>query len=296
METIYGESLLRGLAQMADSGVWLGFWRAIAFLGSANFFALALPLLFAAAPARWALRLGSAFAISAGLTELLKASVDRLRPDVLALGLDVPLESAGAFENAAWPSGHTLMAVVLWGWIAWRTRHRAVRAALVLLIAMILFSRLALLRHDLLDVGGGLVIGAILLVALDAVDRLLVPSLGRLPAIEQAGLWLLGGVLLQLAAGLAVTALVLGVGVGLGCGAALASARPALPSRPGPARVVLRFLLGVVLVGLIRKAFDVETSPEAVLFVAYLFGGFGLSALIPLLTGGVWRGPQAQNG
>lgn len=296
METIYGETLLRGLAQMADSGPWLGFWRTIAFLGSADFFALALPLLFAAAPARWALRLGGAFAVSAALTEFLKASVDRLRPDLLLLGVAAPLESAGAFENAAWPSGHALMAIVLWGWVAWRIRHRAARVILVLLITAIATSRLALLRHDLLDVGGGLMIGAVLLVILDTFDRRVAPSLGRLPAIEQAGLWLLGGVLLQLAAGLPVTALVLGVGVGLGCGAALASTRPALPSRPGPARVVLRFLLGVVLVGLIRKVFDVEVTHTALLFAAYFVGGIGLSAAIPLLTGGVWRGPTAQNG
>ena len=186
------------------------------------------------------------------------------------------------------------MAVVLWGWIAWRIRHRAGRAILLLLIATIAASRLALLRHDLFDVGGGLVIGAMLLVALDTFDRRIVPSLGRLPAVEQAGLWLLGGVLLQLVAGLAVTALVLGVGVGLGCGAALASTRPALPTRPGPVRVLLRFLLGVVLVGLIRKAFDVETAPTALLFGAYLCGGLGLSAVIPLLTGGVWHGAAAQ--
>ena len=43
--TIYGESILRFMAEMSSNATWLSFWKAIALLGDAAFFTVALPFI-----------------------------------------------------------------------------------------------------------------------------------------------------------------------------------------------------------------------------------------------------------
>lgn len=58
-----------------------------------------------------------------------------------------------------WPSGHTQIAVVLWGYLAYTMRQKWAYWAAAIFIALQGFSRLYLGVHDLGDVAGGFVIG-----------------------------------------------------------------------------------------------------------------------------------------
>tara|TARA_B100000963_G_scaffold43223_1_gene32226 strand:- start:377 stop:1255 length:879 start_codon:yes stop_codon:yes gene_type:complete len=62
-----------------------------------------------------------------------------------------------------WPSGHTQIAVTLWGLIAYELKNKWVTAGTILIIVLIAFSRMYLGVHDLGDVIAGLVIGIIIL-------------------------------------------------------------------------------------------------------------------------------------
>ena len=287
MEDVVGRQLLEVLAARAEAPVWRSAWRFVAFLGAADFFAVALPLLFAWAPARWSLRIGLAFASSAALSETLKAAIGRARPDPAAFGLP-PLEDPGAYDSAALPSGHTLMAVVLWGTVAWRSGSTAVRVGCGLLVAAIAFSRLALLRHDLLDVGAGLVFGGALLAAIVLVDRAWSDALRRLPRVDRATLWLLVPLVLQMAIGLEVTGVVLGVGAGLGVGVFAFGGWRRRTRPPHVASVIARAVLALAGVAGARAfAEPGEGFAPLVLFGIYFTAAVWVAGVVPALLGGV---------
>ena len=63
LATIYGENILRFMAEMSGNATWLGFWKAVAFLGDAAFFTIALPFIYAALPWHQAVRLSTAFGV-----------------------------------------------------------------------------------------------------------------------------------------------------------------------------------------------------------------------------------------
>ncbi len=290
MEELAGRQLLALLAARAADPAWRDVWQAIAFLGSADFFAVSLPLLFAFAPMRWALRLGLAFAASATTSEALKAAIGRPRMDPLEFGLPGALEDPGVYANHAFPSGHTLMAVVLWGTVAANVRSPWLRGGCVALVAAIAFSRLALLRHDLIDVGGGLVIGAALLAALVAGERAWGDSLARLPRVERAGLWLLAALALQLALGLEITAVVLGVGAGLGVGAIAGAGRKRRTVRVPLGRGILRAGLAVGGVAGVRWLAEPGAGhAPMLLFALYFVGALWVSGIVPSVLGGVFE-------
>lgn len=287
MDDVVGRQLLEAMAARADDPVWTGLWTAVAFLGHADFFAVSLPLLFAWAPARWSMRIALAFTVAATASEGLKVLFDRARPDPAAFGITA-LEDPGAYDNAAFPSGHTLMAVVLWGVVAWRSGSTLVRGGCAILIGAIAFSRLALLRHDLLDVGGGLVFGGVLLVVLIATDRGLARALTGLPRVDRATLWLLAPLAVQLALGLEITAVVLGVGAGLGVGTVAAGGWRRRMQRVS---VPIGLLRSVLMVGGAAIAMKIAEPGDGVdplaLFGLYFAAAVWVAGVVPALLGGV---------
>ena len=62
-----------------------------------------------------------------------------------------------------WPSGHTQIAVTLWGFLAYELKNKLFTIFAVLLIALIAFSRMYLGVHDLGDIFSGLLIGLLIL-------------------------------------------------------------------------------------------------------------------------------------
>lgn len=105
-------------------------------LGSRRFFHTAMLLMFAGLLNSW-----------------LKDIGQDPRPDA-AFALDDRVST-----SYGWPSGHTQIAVVLWGYLAYTLRHNLAYAAAVIFIGLQGFSRLYLGVHDIGDVTGGLLIG-----------------------------------------------------------------------------------------------------------------------------------------
>lgn len=293
MEDVVGRQLLESLAVWAENPIWRATWQAVAFLGHADFFAISLPLLFALAPARWSLRIALAFTAAATLSETLKASIGRARIDPSAFGI-AALEDPGVYDNAAFPSGHVLMAVVLWGIVAWRSGSTIVRVACSVLVAAIAFSRLALLRHDLLDVGGGLVLGGLLLTVLIVTDRRWADSLTGLPRVDRATLWFLVPLAFQLAIGLEITGLLLGVGAGLGVGTVIGGARRRRTRR---VPVLLGIVRSVMTVGGVATAMKIAEPGDGfaplALFGIYFVAAAWVAGLVPVILGGVHESETA---
>lgn len=290
MEEITGRQVLEWFARRADTPGWHPIWTVVAALGSPDFFAVALPILFAFAPMRWALRLGLAFAASSALSETLKVLVGRPRLDPTLFGLPGALEDPGVYASAAFPSGHTLMAVVLWGTVAVHVRSKLVRGACLVLIAAIAVSRLALLRHDLLDVGGGLLLGGLLLAILVAAERAWGDALAQLPRVERGALWLLVAIALQAMAGLEITALVLGVGAGVGVGAIAGAGWRRRTERPAIGVGIARAVLAVGGVALIRSFAEPGAGLHPwTLFAIYTGAAVWVAGIVPAVLGGVYE-------
>lgn len=62
-----------------------------------------------------------------------------------------------------WPSGHSQIAVTLWGLLAYELKNKWATIGAITIIILIAFSRMYLGVHDLGDVFAGLIIGGIIL-------------------------------------------------------------------------------------------------------------------------------------
>ena len=62
-----------------------------------------------------------------------------------------------------WPSGHSQIAVTLWGLLAYELKNKWATVATITIIILIAFSRMYLGVHDLGDVFAGLIIGGMIL-------------------------------------------------------------------------------------------------------------------------------------
>ena len=74
-------------------------------------------------------------------------------------------------DSYGWPSGHMMVAVVLWGYLAYTLRRNWAYVAAVVFIGLQGFSRLYLGVHDLGDVASGFVFGVICLAAYIGAER-----------------------------------------------------------------------------------------------------------------------------
>lgn len=295
MDGTVGQRWLELAARWAQEPEWVEAWGAISALGGASAWALLMPLALALLPRHHALRLVAYFAGAAWVVEWLKAATLRARPDPVAFGLPGPLEDPGAYLNSAFPSGHVFLATVVWGMVALRSGRRAV--ALPLAGAFVLLmgaSRVALLRHDLLDVGGGLLLGALWLGVLHAVDRALLPSWSRLPWVERAGLWLLAGATLGLLAPNPTGVLLAGVLAGAGAGATAGASWRARRTRPGWTLALPRVLLAVATIAACEAWAPPGARAATTTFAAWLVAGLLAGGLLPAWLGGVWVGPGAE--
>ncbi|MGI9438765.1 MAG: phosphatase PAP2 family protein [Parvibaculales bacterium] len=89
-------------------------------------------------------------------------------------------------DSYGWPSGHTQIAVVLWGYLAYTLRQNWAYAVAAIFIILQGFSRLYLGVHDLGDVASGFVFGVLCLAAYIGVERnpLLSAKIGAASAVQ----------------------------------------------------------------------------------------------------------------
>jgi glycerophosphoryl diester phosphodiesterase/membrane-associated phospholipid phosphatase len=145
--------------RLQDEHSWLTpVFTALTFLGDEEFYLLAFPLLYWAVSRRLGVRLGIMLLLTAGLNSVLKLWWATPRPSFLAPGLGVVTETSFGV-----PSGHAQNALAVWGLLAASLRRWWARAALVVLIAGIGWSRIHLGVHFLEDLLVGWLAGGLLL-------------------------------------------------------------------------------------------------------------------------------------
>jgi membrane-associated phospholipid phosphatase len=126
------------------------FFRAFTFLGDDQFFMVFLSILL------W--NVNKAVGFWTAFVLLTSGMVSEIIKDVTLL----PRPAIGGIvhpENSAFPSGHTLTAVTVWGYLAFRIKNNLFWFCAIITIFLIGFSRLWLAYHFPGDVLGGLVIG-----------------------------------------------------------------------------------------------------------------------------------------
>lgn len=126
------------------------FFRVFTFLGDDQFFMIFLSILL------W--NVNKAVGFWTAFVLLTSGTVSGIIKDITLL----PRPAVGGIthpENSAFPSGHTLTAVTVWGYLAWRIKNNLFWFCAILIILLIGFSRLWLAYHFPGDVLGGLVIG-----------------------------------------------------------------------------------------------------------------------------------------
>lgn len=132
----------------------------VTFLGDAEFYLLAFPLLYWSISRKLGLHLGMILLLSASLNAVLKLTFATPRP----IFLDPELGAIGETSYGV-PSGHSQNAVALWGLLAAEMRSRAWWVFSVTVILLLGWSRLQLGVHFPIDTVVGFTVGAALLVA-----------------------------------------------------------------------------------------------------------------------------------
>ncbi len=138
---------------------WMeGFWKGITMLGDSGWFWIALSLLLMVPrQTRWiGITSLAAIVIGALITNVtLKNLVARTRPYEVVEGLVLLIEKQ---RDYSFPSGHTCASFAAAG-VYWRMLPKKFGIPLVILAAMIAFSRLYVGVHYFTDVLAGLLIG-----------------------------------------------------------------------------------------------------------------------------------------
>ena len=144
---------------MCSSDLWMeGFWKGITMLGDSGWFWIALSLLLMVPrQTRWiGITSLAAIVIGALITNVtLKNLVARTRPYEVVEGLVLLIEKQ---RDYSFPSGHTCASFAAAG-VYWRMLPKKFGIPLVILAAMIAFSRLYVGVHYPTDVLAGLLIG-----------------------------------------------------------------------------------------------------------------------------------------
>jgi len=170
------------------------FFKGVTFLGDEEFIFLLLPILYWLVDRTMGLHLSLLLALSAYFNSLTKAIVDQPRPFVYDTRVPALIEAT----EDGFPSGHTQISVVLWGYLAQHFRRAWLWIAAGLLILLVPLSRIYLGVHFPTDLLGGYVIGALLLGLFLWIAPRLSAWLTRLRPWQQVGLITLSAALLIL--------------------------------------------------------------------------------------------------
>ncbi len=136
------------------------FFRLMSELGGTQAYIILLLGSYLAVDARLGQRLGIFVLVGFYLNFHLKGLVGTDRPFLIDPGVARTPEAIPD-SGPGFPSGHAQLSITFWGYAAWWLARRWFWILALLVVALISFSRLYLGMHFLVDVGGGLVIGAV---------------------------------------------------------------------------------------------------------------------------------------
>ena len=159
MSQIYtwGIQFIQGM-QAVGGPVLDGFFKGVTFLGDEEFFLLLFPFIFWCLDARFGAKLVYVLLIPGLINYGLKDLFAQPRPFVLQPGINL-VEATGY----GLPSGHSHLAVIIWGTIALKVKKTWGWIVAVLVMLLIGISRIYLGVHFPTDVLAGWAIGAVLL-------------------------------------------------------------------------------------------------------------------------------------
>jgi membrane-associated phospholipid phosphatase len=176
-------------------GTWLTtLMKGLSFLGTEDFFMIAMPVIFWCVDAGLGLRLGFLILSSSTLNGWLKYAFQGARP----YWFDPRVKGLASETSFGFPSGHSQNAVVIWNRVAFWFKRTWVWIVAILITLGIAYSRIFLGVHFVSDVIGGLLIGVIFLVVFILLEK---------PAIQ---LWKKLSLPLQIVIGFLVSCILIG--------------------------------------------------------------------------------------
>ena len=146
----------------------LGDWllvpmKALSFLGTEDFYILALPVIYWSLDAALGLRVGIIMLLSSGVNTIFKFIFHAPRP----YWINTEVKALAAESSFGVPSGHAQNAMAIWGMIGSYFQKKWVWGVTIFFILGISLSRLYLAVHFPLDTVLGLIIGFLLLWAVN---------------------------------------------------------------------------------------------------------------------------------
>ena len=155
-----GVDLIRWLQGFSPELDWL--FRLLSFMGNEGFYLFLLPFLYWCVDRRVGARLTLLFLISAYLNAAAKVLAAQPRPFQYDSRVNRIVEAGGG----GLPSGHAQHGLVVWGYLAARIRSPWAWVGAGLLVVAISLSRLYLGVHFPVDIVGGYLLGAALLIVM----------------------------------------------------------------------------------------------------------------------------------
>jgi len=154
----WGVQLILWLQRMSPALDWP--FRALTSLGEEEFLLILLPLCYWCLSRSTGARLALLFLFSSYFNSWAKVLISLPRP----YQFDPRVRQLFAVTGFAFPSGHTQGTVVIWGYLASAFHRRWLWIVALALMLLVPLSRLYLGLHFPIDLLGGYVIGAVLLV------------------------------------------------------------------------------------------------------------------------------------
>ena len=245
--------------------------QAFHWMGYAGFFLAVMPLIYWSVDKRLGIKLVLALLITAGLNNAIKGVLQEPRPYQISTDVTLLLDHYGY----GFPSGHTMVAVVVWGFLALETRRWQALVIAAVYVLMMGWSRMYLGVHYPQDVIGGGVFGLILLYVLYHNLDALLYQVRRLPLRAAIAAFILIGMwsmifLYDVDEGAAAAGFVWGAGAGL-----LIERRRIRFSTTGPlAQRIVRYAIGILLIGSMFWLMETYTALLALEVVAFIFIGY----------------------
>jgi membrane-associated phospholipid phosphatase len=240
-----------------------GLFTVATFLGEEEFYLVFLPLIYWCFNKRVGIRLAYAFLLSACLNSFLKDLFGIPRPD------DPCIRFLRKETTPSFPSGHAQGAVVTWGYLATQWQNRVFLAVVTVLIFLTSLSRVYLGVHFPQDLVGGIVIGALYLLAFNWIAANWGGRLAKLPLVIKLSLLVLFPIALLVAHPSKDTAMTMGAFAGMGLGFVLEDKFVGFSADGLWWRRALRFLVGLILIIVfyagLKVAFPTEVAPSLAL-------------------------------
>lgn len=245
--------------------------KLITFMGSEEFYLIAIPFVYWCVAKRLGFRLFYVFALSMYVNTVLKAMIAAPRPigaeGVSSLYADP--EGYG-YPNDSFPSGHMQGTATFWGYLALQAGRPALWIAAAVMLLLVGASRLYLGLHWPLDIVGGLGVAVVLIALSTLLERALSRSTDTLRALAVVML----PIILFVAYPLEGTAKVTGVMLGAGLGYLWETSRLRVHLPDGWGRRAVAFVIGIAGVLAIKSGLQAVLS-EGHLFEAIRYACIG---------------------